>query len=181
MIRAAALIAGPILFAALVFQLRAPGRAPGVYVEVESGAEKGMYAVPGHDAAPAAGATGISAQTPAIPDGVVHAFFTVGLELATDPSSSSFPELHFFAVDHADGGFRSDPLRVPITIRPVSAGVYRIASHELGPESRAWPYYRQVLARAPGSRATIEVVVALVVPDSQGRRRMYAVRFGPRR
>ena len=180
MLRAAAVIAGPIFFAAAVFQLRAPGREPGVYIEVESGSHTGTYPVPGQDLSQAPAAAQIGLHTVAIPDGHVHSFFTVGLNLSTDPSSASFPELHFFVVDNSDESFRSEPLRVSLTIRPVSAGVYQIVSKDLGEDSRAWPYYRQVLVRAPGSRATIELVAALIVPDPAGRRRMHAVRFGPR-
>ena len=81
-------------------------------------------------------------------------------------------------MNNADPSFRPERLRVPITVRKVSDRVHRITSEELGPDSRAWLYYRQVLARAPGSRATIELVVALVVQETHARR-VYSVRFGP--
>jgi hypothetical protein len=172
MLKAAALIAGPIVFAALFFQLRAPAREPGVYVEVEMGRETGKYAVPGYDLGAAPSVSDVSRHTLAMPDGVIRSFFIVDID---QPAS----ELYFFVVNNADESFHVEPVSAPLKLQQINPRVYRVTSGELGPGTLARSHYRQALARVTGARGTMELVVALVIRDSTGRRRMYSVRYGP--
>jgi hypothetical protein len=178
-IRAAALIAGPILFAALVFQLQAPGREAGVYVEVSRGGGFGLpYALSGYTVGAVPAISDVATNTLTV-NGSLRSFFIVDPEPATLPVSATSTKVYFLVVNNADEAFRAEPLALPVTIRQVNPRVYRITSSEFGPESRGSQYYRQVLSHATGSRATMELLVGLVVQDSSGRRRMYSVRFGP--
>jgi hypothetical protein len=181
MIRAAALIAGPLLLAAVVFQIRAPGRNPGVYVEVESrsGGGGSTYAVPGYPVGDVPIASDVAMNTLAV-NGVLRSFFIVDPGAASVAVSPTSTQLYFLVMNHADEALRGDPRSLPSTIRRINPRVYRVTSPELEPnQPLGIQYYRQVLARAAGSRAAMDLVVALVVQDSTGQRRMYSVRVGP--
>ncbi len=164
--------AGPLLAGALFFQFRAPGRAPGVYVEVDvlTSAGTTIYAVPGYPV----DASAASMKAIVLPYGRIRSFFVVGLGPADTVTK---PALTFFAVNHADEGFRPQSLPVAPIVRRVDESVYRVTAREFEPSGTAMPYYRQVLAHARGSRATIELVLGLAVTDSSGRRQMHAVRW----
>ncbi len=181
MIRAAALIAGPILFAALFFQLQAPRTDAGVYVEVERAGGFGRpYALSGYAVGAVPAIADMTMNTLAV-NGHLRSFFIVDPDPARLSASATSTKLYFLVVNNADEAFHAEPLAVPVTIRQVNPRVYRITSSEFGPTSRGFQYFRQVLSHATGSRATMELLVGLVTEDSTGRRRMYSVRFGPGR
>lgn len=181
MIRAAALITGPILFAALFFQLQAPGRGPGVYVEVESrsGGGGSTYPLTGYAIGETPPPPDVTANTLAV-NGVLRSFFIVDPERSNVSVSATSTKLYFLVMNNADEAFRSEPAPLPATIHHINPRVYRITSEAIEPDRPlALQYYRRILARVPGSRATMELLVGLVIQDASGQRRMYSVRFGP--
>jgi len=181
MIKAAALIAGPILFAALYFQLRAPGRDPGVYVEVESrsGGGGSTYPLSGYAIGAVPAPADVTANTLVV-NGVLRSFFIVDPDRSNVAVSPASTKLCFLVMNNADEAFRAEPLPLTSTIDHINPRVYRVTSEELEPDRPiGFKYYRQILARAPGSRATMDLLVGLVIQDAAGQRRMYSVRFGP--
>ena len=180
MIKAAALIAVPILFAALYLQLQLRGQAPGVYVEVDSRGNSGgrTYALSGYTIGAFPAHPDVTMNTLTV-NGRVRSFFIVDPDQSVAVSASS-TKLYVFVVNSADEAFRSELMPLALTIHRVNPRVYRVvASAELGPDGPGLQYYRHVLARAAGSRATMELMMGLVIQDSNGRRRMYSVSSGP--
>lgn len=181
MIKAAALIAGPLLLAALLFQIQAPGRNPGVYVEVESrsGGGGSTYAVPGYPVGAVPNASDVAMSTLAV-NGVLRSFFIVDPDASNVAVSATSTKLYFLVMDNAGEALRGDPLPLPLTIRQINPRAYRVTSPELEPnQPLGFQHYREVLARVAGSRVAMDLLAALVVQDSAGQRRMYSVRVGP--
>ena len=180
LIAAAAIIAGPILVAALSFQLRAPGRGPGVYVESETGAVTSTHSVPGSLVAELPAPSAVSVNTLVVRAGGFRSFFVVDTPPPRPAATATAPALYFFVVNNADETFRSELLPVPSTIRQINSRVYQVTFKDVEPERLGLTYYRQVLAGAAGSRATMELILGLLIQDSSGQRRMYSVRMaGP--
>lgn len=179
LIKATALVAVPILFGALFFIARAPGGEPGVYLETRSG----MYELSSYSTGRGLSFLDVPMKAPVVLDGIIVSFFIVGSKSDTVAANASSAKLYFFVVDHADARFASEYVSVPVTIRQVNPRAYHVTAEQLGmwgAKSTAFQHYRDVLARTPRSRTTMEVMAGLVMPDSaDGSARLYPVRFGP--
>lgn len=177
MMRAASLIAGPILVAALVFQLRAPGGGPGVYVEVESRGLTKTYALMGRPLQSDGRAPAAVADAPLFVDSSVISFLIVDPEPEVFAGGMPPPQLGVVVVNSADASFQADMLTMPATITRVNPRVYQVMSTELGAKGQASDYYRRVVASAPGDRAMMDLVAGLIVQDARGRR-FYSLSLG---
>ena len=197
-----ALIAGPLLCAALFFRLEAPGQDPGVYLETDRGpfehtlleTDRGLYTLSGY-AADQVGASGEAAlKTPVPPSGTKRlAFYIVGPRDSPLGANAPSATLWCFVVDGVDDGFRASAVRLPATIHQINPRAYRVTSDELenlvasgkpgsgwAPERVAFQQYQRALARTTRPRTTMEVLIGLEIQDSAaGPRRMYSVRVGP--
>ena len=176
--KAAALIAGPILFAALVFQLTAPGRGPGVYVEVERRGATGIYPLT-EVASDASELTSSVANALAWPEGAVVSFFVVDaakLGLTMTPAST---QVRLLMGGGRDPRSPAEPLRLTPKIVEVSPDIYRVSSDQLGRSALDMRYFRQALTHSTGSRAAISLLVGLVLNDVHGKLHTYAVRIEP--
>src|SRR5688572_24782556 len=125
MLRATALIAGPILFAALVFQLQAPGRHPGVYVEVDSGKGDHTYTLRGHAVGAVPEPSDVAMQTLGL-NGILRSFFLVDPDPSVVAAGATAIKLYFLVVDNADEAFRAEPIPMTVTVRQINPRVYRI-------------------------------------------------------
>lgn len=177
MIKATALISAPILCGALFFLARAPGGRPGVYVE--------SYGVISEISSYATGRgltfSDVPMKAPVVPDGTVYSFFIVGPRGSALAAQASSAKLYFFVVDETGAQVSSEYLPVPMTVHQINPRAYQVTAEELmkwGPESAAVQHYRSILGRRTGSRASLALMVGLVIQDpSDGSARMYPVRF----
>lgn len=179
MTKAIALIAGPIVFAALFFHLETAGPRAGVYVEVGRGAAAKTFPLVGDGADSGAQHHDMIEHAVATPTGSVGAFVVVSDDATSAAKSAASVRLQLVVVDNADAAFTSVPLTVPSTTTSINPRVYRVTSSDLGTSATALTYYRDALSHSSGSRATLELLATLVVQDSSGQSRAFSVRIGP--
>lgn len=173
---AAALILGPILIALAFFHARAPEQSVGVYLEIPTKPEPTTFLVAGFAADPVSPAD-VSRNAVALPSGRIGSFVVVDPERASDggPTSAS---LYLWAVDDANPSVRVDPVDVPSVVTRVNAHIYRVTPSDADLTRLSTTYRRSALRQAASSRTTMSVVLAVVLTDAAGHRRMHAVRLG---
>ena len=178
---AVTLIVAPVLVGAIWFYGVAGTQAPGVYVEVGDRTERTTrsFALFGYPLNPSASHQDITMHTAALPVGVVRSFFVVSADPVAASVSERATELQVFVVNDADDGFHADAITVPATISRVNSRVYRVTPNAIEPTATTLDYYRAVLTRAAGARATMELLVALTIRDAAGQRTMNSVRLEP--
>jgi hypothetical protein len=173
------LVAGPVLAGTLVFQLRAPGRGPGVYVET-SAHPSIVYALLGSESrsdsdAPAVAITSV---------GGVQSLFVVGREAVTVDVPPAI-KLYLEAVSIDDNSAYPQVVPLPASARWLDAATFQVTSKPLQdtwrPGTVGYDFYQHVLESSFGSRANVEVRVVLELPGATSvLRGRYAVKIGPR-
>jgi hypothetical protein len=175
MLKALVLIVGPLLCGAVFFLTEAPAQTPGAYVELPDG----VYRLP-PCVAGSSPITGLSTTAPAAPEGV-RSFYVLSPDSASAPARARSARLYLKVVNHAEP--QTDYGRAPLgtMVHRMHPHVYRVTSDQ----SLRWDsggvigsVYRQALARMPGHRATIDLLLELDVPESSGGSCRYAVTLG---
>jgi hypothetical protein len=176
--RAGALIAGPILIAALLLLLidrNAPDR--GVFVEGERGV---IFALSSHVERRGLDFQNLSGKTMVIPANAPYVFYVLaapGDALAATPDAAS---VYRVVIDHASGA-TLDASRLPVTVHQINSRTIRVDPGEAGwGKGPPLDQYDRVLASSSASRATTDVVLAVVLPDpARGTLRIFPLRVGP--
>jgi hypothetical protein len=172
MIKAAALILGPLLCGVIFFLVAAPAATPGAYLELADG----VYPLsPCRDGVSPAG--GVPASAP----GGVQAFLLLAGDAVPAPADAQSARLYLKVVNHADPQTDYGRTALPTAVQRLNPRVYKVTTEQvLRWDSRGLmnAVYRQALSLKPGDRATTEVVVELEVPAPAGACR-YAVSLGP--
>lgn len=172
-VTAAALILVPVMVGLLVFQLRAPGRGDGVYVEVEA---RGIASV--HELVAVSDAAALPEYALAVPAGVPLGFFIVG-----DRGRTARLSLH--VTNSADPLFQVEALPLTAAVRVIDERTIQLTSDALRaawqPGAAAFDYYQRMVNETLASRSTLSVMAVLEVSGgSGGRAESYGVVLGPR-
>lgn len=181
MVRALALVLGPIVCGAVFVLLAAPPETPGAYAVTASG----VYPLPGAPEQTCRGDLHPATVHPPPPLGVPVlddvtqglTFYVVSAHRSAVGSNLVSARLFFFIGRNGPQAVGPDYQSVPVTVRQANARVHQVVVARFDDEvSEA--RYRQVLAHVPGSRATLEGALALVVSD-HGACRTYLTQLQP--
>jgi hypothetical protein len=176
MLKAFALIVGPILCGTVFFLTKAPAQAPGAYVELADGVYRLSTCVSGISSV-----AGVSTTAPVAP-GEVRSFYLLLPDSVSAPANAQSARLYFKVVNHAEP--QTDYGRTPVatTVRRLHQRVYRVTSEQAlrwDPHGVTSAVYRQALSRIPSNRATTELLLELEVPAPPAGACRYAVIVGP--
>lgn len=175
-ILAAAMIGLPIVCGAAVFQLTAPSSGAGVYVCAYECAAATTFRVPSVAMQNTSWMSDAAAIAAVIP---VRAGAPVSF-LLVSPAASDRPVdagLYAFVVDRADPHARADLVAIPTAVRRLNAQVFQIDIDRDALGTVPGRQYRDVVARTPSSRSTLDLLLGLRVNDDSGHSRMHVLRL----
>lgn len=176
LIKAVAVILGPILCGALLFFAEAGGQKPGVYLDTP----RGMFALSRFSTAAGPPFPDVLQRVAVPPDARVISFFVVGRPGFPIAAQLADAALYLFVVDRRDESFQSEYLPIRTHVSQASPEAFHITSEDLREKNLSGRFFQDVLSRTIRSRASMELYVGLDVSDAvAGSRRLYSVRFGP--
>lgn len=176
MIKALALIVGPILCGVVFFLTEAPAQTPGVYVEIADGIYHLSTCVSGTSSV-----AGVSTTAPVV-TGDVLSFFLVLPDNVSAPTNAKSARLYLNVVNHAEPQTEYGRTPLATAVHRMNPHVYRVMSDQLLRwDSRGVTnsVYQQALSHIPGNRATTELLVELEIPAPPAGPCTYAVVLGP--
>jgi hypothetical protein len=175
MIKALALIVGPILCGVLFFLAEAPAQTPGAYVETADGIYRLSTCEPG-----ASNVAGVSTAAPVVAGDVLRFYLVLPDDSAAVHAQAA--RLYLTVVNHAESEADYGRARLATVVRRMNSRVYRFRPEQAlqwGSSEVTRSVYEQALAKMPGSRATAELLVELEVPAPTAGLCRYAVSLGP--
>jgi hypothetical protein len=160
-LKAAALVIGPLVCGALFFWRAAPPQRPGAYVE----AGDAVYALGECEQGSTVGAPGVPLAE------VVAVSVLLPNDSPAAVVAAESARLYLKVVDHAHPAV--DYSRVPLesTVRRMQSRVFRVAPRvplRWEPDGALERTYREALAHTAGTRSAMEVLLQLEVPAPGG-------------
>lgn len=181
LILSATLIATPIICGFSYLNLFAPPQTPGLYAMTSHG----MFRIADfydlqQSADPATVLRSGFRSTTMLPDerdGIV-CFFIVRPRTAARTTPTV--RLYFAVAERGSATVLSALMPLPVDVRPVNAGLFRVTSAQTARWDLLRPEFAAVLTRTPGSRATKDGLLVVVVDDEgEPTSRLFPIRIGP--